>query len=121
GGGGRGRGLHLSTRLRGGLWVVELRRPGEHGTEPFLAARAGERFRLPGDGALELLTPHAPELRRGGEAPVRLWLATLQLPGALLDYLERHGFPIRYSYVRERWPNGYYQTVYPTEPGSAEK
>lgn len=52
--------------------------------------------------------------------PVRLWLATLQLPVPVGDYLARHGFPIRYSYVREQWPISYYQTVYATEVGSAE-
>ena len=35
-------------------------------------------------------------------------------------YLARHGSPIRYAYVRERWPIECYQTVYATEPGSAE-
>src|SRR5262249_7832690 len=35
-------------------------------------------------------------------------------------YLERYGFPIRYSYMREGWPSSYYQTVYVTELGSAE-
>jgi S-adenosylmethionine:tRNA ribosyltransferase-isomerase len=34
--------------------------------------------------------------------------------------LDRYGFPIRYGYVRQAWPNAYYQTVYATEPGSAE-
>jgi hypothetical protein len=36
------------------------------------------------------------------------------------DYLARYGFPIRYKYVKQAWPGEYYQTVYATEPGSAE-
>jgi len=36
------------------------------------------------------------------------------------EYLARHGFPIRYNYVKERWPLSFYQTVYATESGSAE-
>ncbi len=36
------------------------------------------------------------------------------------EYLDLHGAPIRYGYVRESWPIGYYQTVYATETGSAE-
>jgi S-adenosylmethionine:tRNA ribosyltransferase-isomerase len=51
---------------------------------------------------------------------VRLWIATLRLPAELDRYLARHGFPIRYGYVRESWPLPYYQTVYATETGSAE-
>ena len=39
---------------------------------------------------------------------------------SLNEYLDRHGSPIRYSYVRESWPSSYYQTVYATEVGSAE-
>ena len=35
-------------------------------------------------------------------------------------YLTRYGFPIRYNYVKERWPLSFYQTVYATESGSAE-
>jgi len=34
--------LHLSTHLPGELWSVELRKPGEKGTQPFFEARAGE-------------------------------------------------------------------------------
>ena len=32
----------------------------------------------------------------------------------------RWGFPIRYNYVKDKWPASYYQTVYATETGSAE-
>jgi S-adenosylmethionine:tRNA ribosyltransferase-isomerase len=49
-----------------------------------------------------------------------LWISTLDLPEPLDEYLERHGSPIRYRYVRESWPAIYYQTVYATEKGSAE-
>jgi S-adenosylmethionine:tRNA ribosyltransferase-isomerase len=44
----------------------------------------------------------------------------LSLPSPPLHYLSEYGFPIRYSYVKEGWPNSYYQTVYVTEIGSAE-
>ena len=50
----------------------------------------------------------------------RLWLSTLDLPHPLDEYLDRHGFPIRYGYVGESWPISYYQTAYATEAGSAE-
>jgi S-adenosylmethionine:tRNA ribosyltransferase-isomerase len=50
----------------------------------------------------------------------RLWLAVIRLPGPADPYLERHGFPIRYSYVPEPWPGSMYQTMFATEPGSAE-
>jgi S-adenosylmethionine:tRNA ribosyltransferase-isomerase len=110
--------LHLSTHLPADLWILELRRPTGEATEPFRQGEAGETLRLP-EGATATL--HAPypggSARRGGP---RLWLSTLDVPRPLDEYLDRHGFPIRYGYVRESWPVSYYQTVYATEMGSAE-
>jgi S-adenosylmethionine:tRNA ribosyltransferase-isomerase len=34
--------------------------------------------------------------------------------------LDRWGFPIRYRYVKGAWPSAMYQTIFSTEPGSAE-
>jgi S-adenosylmethionine:tRNA ribosyltransferase-isomerase len=49
----------------------------------------------------------------------RLWVARLDRRD-VLAYLDRHGEPIRYSYVTTPWPISYYQTVFGTTPGSAE-
>jgi S-adenosylmethionine:tRNA ribosyltransferase-isomerase len=135
--------LHLSTRLPGGLWLVELRLPDDGGgTKPFFTATAAETLGLPGGGAVTLHAPYAlsslfrvrdsdrsdgsdrselqsPNPKQRAPGP-RLWIATLELPVALEEYLERHGSPIRYGYVRQGWPIEYYQTVYATEAGSAE-
>lgn len=51
---------------------------------------------------------------------VRLWVADLDVPGGVLGYAAAHGSPIRYGYVRDAWPLEYYQTVFASEPGSAE-
>jgi S-adenosylmethionine:tRNA ribosyltransferase-isomerase len=109
--------VHLSTHLPANLWIVEVRLRQGRKTLPFAAVQAGEVLPLPEGGALRLLTPYRGESRSGRQ---RLWIATLDLPAPLHTYLERHGFPIRYSYVKEEWPLEYYQTVYATEPGSAE-
>jgi S-adenosylmethionine:tRNA ribosyltransferase-isomerase len=50
----------------------------------------------------------------------RLWLAAPHLSEPLVPYLERFGSPIRYRYVTTSWPAPLYQTVFATEPGSAE-
>ncbi len=112
--------LHLSTHLPGDIWSVELRLPGEHGTRPFHGAHAGEILQLPARGQITLLAPYATDRANPVHVSPRLWLATLSLPVPLHAYLERHGYPIRYSYVPRRWPSEAYQTVYATEPGSAE-
>jgi S-adenosylmethionine:tRNA ribosyltransferase-isomerase len=110
--------VHLSTRLPAGLWVVELRSPT--GTEPLLDGEQAETLRLQGGGIITLHTPYLPQNRPLDGGSNRLWISTLNLPINLNEYLDLHGAPIRYGYVRESWPIGYYQTVYATETGSAE-
>jgi S-adenosylmethionine:tRNA ribosyltransferase-isomerase len=116
--------LHLSGRLPGGLWVVELRhrfrRPGPGGwdTKPWLDAEPGTMVDLPDGGTVQLNVAASAEL--AGTGQVRLWVATVDLPEGLLAYLARHGRPIRYTHVAEDWPVSSYQTVFAEVPGSAE-
>jgi S-adenosylmethionine:tRNA ribosyltransferase-isomerase len=114
--------LHLSTPLPYGRWVVELRRPTGVGTAPLFTARAGETIALSGGATAVLTEPFRPAgsgsiARKDG---VRLWRAELTCAGGVLAYFTDHGSPIRYDYVRRRWPLAYYQTVFAEEPGSAE-
>jgi len=111
--------LHLSTHLPADLWIVEVREPKDGATCPFYTARSGESLALAGGASARLHTPYNVD-ERARPGHTRLWLATLDLPGDLQAYLAKYGFPIRYSYVHEGWPNRYYQTVYATEMGSAE-
>ncbi|HEV7526470.1 MAG TPA: S-adenosylmethionine:tRNA ribosyltransferase-isomerase [Acidimicrobiia bacterium] len=104
--------VHLSQRLPAGLWLVELRRPNGHATEPWFADPPGLTLRLVGGGFVHLATRF--------ETSTRLWVATLELPEPLLTYLAVHGRPIRYGYVTRDWPLDMYQNVYAREPGSAE-
>jgi S-adenosylmethionine:tRNA ribosyltransferase-isomerase len=102
--------LHLSSPVPGDereVWLVELRRDGRR----FDGGRPGLVLRLPAGGAVVLLERHS-----GG----RLWRAALRLPASVLHYLARHGEPIRYDHARASWALARYQTVYATEPGSAE-
>ena len=107
--------VHVSTSVAGtDLWSVELRTPDGAASLPFRGGAPGWVLHLVGGGAVELLG----RSQRDG----RLWLARFDLPAGvtLLDHLDRHGHPIRYGYVKSPWPLSAYQTVYGTEPGSAE-
>ncbi|MEM8530507.1 MAG: S-adenosylmethionine:tRNA ribosyltransferase-isomerase [Chloroflexota bacterium] len=106
--------VHLSTQLPAQLWIVEVRQPGVTTTQPFYDAKAGETLQLPGGASVTLLAPHHQE------STPRLWIARLHTPEPLTQYAAQYGTPIRYSYVTQHWPAEYYQTVYATEPGSAE-
>ena len=111
--------VHLSTRMPGDLWLVELRHPVAGGaSEPWTrgadgASGVGPTLELPGGATVELLAPWA-----HGEG--RLWFATLALPQPFLTWLRRYGRPIRYGYAPREWPLAMYQTVFAREPGSAE-
>src|SRR5712691_673946 len=51
----------------------------------------------------------------------RLWKLRFSISGTqLVDLIYRLGKPIRYEYISAPWDLDYYQTVYATEPGSAE-
>ncbi|MGH2699415.1 MAG: S-adenosylmethionine:tRNA ribosyltransferase-isomerase, partial [Actinomycetota bacterium] len=107
--------LHLSTHLPADLWIVELRKPTEVGPRPFVEEVPRELV-LPNGGKVRLLAPYAVDRER--LVSRRLWVAELSLPQDLQPYLREHGKPITYgprSHSLER-----YQTVFATEPGSAE-
>ncbi|CAN5752425.1 S-adenosylmethionine:tRNA ribosyltransferase-isomerase [soil metagenome] len=107
--------LHLSTHVPADLWIVELRRPTNEGTKPLFDEVPPEVL-LPNGGRARVLAPYATD--RDRFVSRRLWVAELSLPHELNRYLHEHGTPITYgtrSHALDR-----YQTVFATEPGSAE-
>ena len=102
--------LHLSTPDPGdpARWIVELRRAGARVRD----AHCGERLELAGGGRAQLVAPY---LSAG-----RLWIAALELPVPVLDFLARHGEPIRYAHQPRDWPLADHQTIFARVPGSAE-
>jgi S-adenosylmethionine:tRNA ribosyltransferase-isomerase len=104
--------VHLSTRLDGPKWVVELRRIDGRSTGRWTGPPPHPRLALAAGAWLTLEEPYGPE--------GRLWVATLELGQRTLSWLAAHGRPIRYGYVDRGWPIEMYQNVYAVEPGSAE-
>jgi S-adenosylmethionine:tRNA ribosyltransferase-isomerase len=105
--------VHFSTELRDGSWLVELRQAQGKTTSRYRGGIAGMRYDLPAGGSVTLTRPYSQD---------RLWEAKVdQGPfGSVIGYLRAVGAPIRYGYVPRDWPISYYQTVFGTEPGSAE-
>jgi S-adenosylmethionine:tRNA ribosyltransferase-isomerase len=101
--------LWLSTPAPGGTWLVELR---TRDRAPYPRPPLGVPLDLAGGGRVQLLVRFA-----GSE---RLSVARFELDEPLLDYMGRHGRPVRYGYVPDAWPLDAYQTVFSREPGSAE-
>lgn len=99
--------LHLSTPTEDGHWLVELRTKDRF---PFGPPRPGARVDLPGGARATLLGPYRDSRR----------LAHARLHGVDLDYLARHGQPIRYRHDTRERPLSDYQTVFARKPGSAE-
>src|SRR5262249_37195706 len=99
--------LHLSTPdpANETRWVVELRSHGRR------APATAETLTLPDGAHARLLAPYL--------SPGRLWVARLELPASLDDFLRAHGRPIGYAHSEPR-PLEDHQTIFATEPGSAE-
>ena len=115
--------VHFSTPLDDGTWVVELR-TARSAARPILDRRPGERLALSGGTELELLRGHpADDVAPPGIHGTRLWRTRFGSTGetpSVEAYLGSHGRPISYGYVADRWPLASYQTVFASEPGSAE-
>jgi S-adenosylmethionine:tRNA ribosyltransferase-isomerase len=100
--------VHFANALDDGTWVVEVRPPAPS-FGPVIDIATGEHLHLPGAELHILRTP--PGQRRLHQA---------NLDGSVLHLMEQFGRPIAYGYLHDRWPLADYQTLFATEPGSAE-
>ncbi len=103
--------VRLAERLPDGSWLALL--VCEEG-DPFgCGLRAGMQIEFAEGLAATVLERDA--------NISRLWKLRFSISGTeLVDLIYRLGRPIRYEYVSAPWDLDYYQTVYATEPGSAE-
>lgn len=133
--------VHFSAELDNGDWVVEVR-PAGAATGPVTGLRPGEMITLDAGAALVVDRPHPsgqtrlwqtrPRFEGYGESSprgtVRAGRDTMAISaiapgpheGPAVQFLARHGRPIRYAYVPRPWPLEEYQTVFARDPGSAE-
>lgn len=106
--------IHFSTRLPGGLDIVEPRRANGPSSQPYEAIGPGH-LSLPGQATLDLLAPYPVDA-----VTRRLWVARPSLPTTRTEYLETWGRPIRYRHTDGPYKIDAYQTVFARVPGSAE-
>ena len=104
--------VHFAATLDDGDWVVEVR-PRRRATGPVPDLHAGESIELPDGVVLTVVGPQP-------HGQHRLWRARVPVDGGVVAFLGRAGRPIRYGYVRGRYPAAAYQTVFARERGSAE-
>lgn len=110
--------LHLSTKIRDDQWVVELRQTQEQGSKRFKGAISGMSLQILSGGKITLLKPYYQQNQHSTH--LQLWIAQIELNENVEIYLEKHGTPIRYSYLKSLYPSAYYQTIFANEMGSAE-
>jgi S-adenosylmethionine:tRNA ribosyltransferase-isomerase len=111
--------VHLSARLSvepagAEVWALELRRPSGAASKAWDGAAPEPKALKLGDGTgrLDLIGPY--------RASRRLRTGRLAVSSPVLTWLSGNGRPIRYGYVERPWPLSAYQTMFATEPGSAE-
>lgn len=112
--------VHLSTALLSDLWIIEVRKVENNTTVPNKDNFSGKTLKLSGGGTVKIHKRYmynSDELKQESE---RLCIGTFDLPCSLFEYLDKYGEPIRYSYVNEKYPLNFYQTVYADSFGSAE-
>jgi S-adenosylmethionine:tRNA ribosyltransferase-isomerase len=108
--------VHVGSRLDDLCRVVELRTAPD-AARAVLDAAPGDRV---GTAAftLTLVAPYPAADSSPTGTGNRLWRA--RVDGDLVGALRRDGRPISYGYLDRRFPLSAYQSVFGTEPGSAE-
>ena len=109
--------IHFSTKLPENQWVVEVREVKEGGTKRFEKIQNGEILALKNEGSIELTEPYYDAVHG---KHLKLWKAKVNIPISVEEYLDHYGKPIRYNYIKDIYPQSYYQTVFAGEMGSAE-
>jgi S-adenosylmethionine:tRNA ribosyltransferase-isomerase len=104
--------VHLAEHLIDGSWLALLR--CQQYDNPFSCS-------ISNGMQIEFAQGLVAKVYNQDERIQRLWKIRFSKSGnELYNSLYRIGQPIRYEYVSEPWDLDYYQTVYATNPGSAE-
>lgn len=103
-----GAAVQLTAEFTRRLWYAHFRLP----------SRGGEP-----EGRGPATAQDSAVARGSVDSTTAMRVSTMQastMQASMTRYLDRHGKPIRYSYVDRDWPLSAYQTVFAVEPGSSE-
>ena len=109
--------VHFSTKIEEQIWTVEIREIIGGSTKRFTKNKAGEILALEHGGSIELIEPY---YQTRHKKHLKLWKAKVNIPIPVEEYLDYYGKPIKYNYVKNVYPQSYYQTVFARERGSTE-
>ena len=109
--------VHFSTKIKDHLWIAEIREIVNGSTKRFEGDLKGEILALKRGGSIELIEPY---YKIGHKNHLKLWKVKVNIPIPVEEYLDYYGKPIKYNYIKDTYPQSYYQTVFATEMGSAE-
>ncbi len=112
--GGQGR-LHLSNKMNGQEWLIEIREVVGNKTVRWKNGEAGMVFQLPSAGNITLKQKFY-----RNQQWLDLWIADFQVEQPVNTYLAAHALPIQYEKLNNPYPLTYYQTWFSFHPGSAE-
>jgi len=110
--------IHLSTPLKNGNWLIEVRQLIGNDTARYRDIRKQQQLSIPGGGTATIVAPY---YRTSTESThIQLWEAAFSTPIEIDSYLQAYGQPIKYKNVDIGYPLSYYQTAFAKETGSTE-
>lgn len=107
--------LHLSTSIGNDQWLVEVREVSHNRTIRWRGGTAEMSFSLPAGGKVTLKEQYYDDREL-----LHLWVAQLETPFQVIDYLQQYARPIQYENLHNQYPIAYYNTWFSSQPGSAE-
>ena len=107
--------LHISTKLKNGSWLVEIREVKGNKTVRWHGGKEGIRFQLPSGASVTLR-----QRFYRNEKWLQLWIADFNVGQSMWKYLSENARPIQYEKLDRQYPLSYYQTTFSFYPGSAE-
>ena len=110
--------VHLSSKQKDNHWAVALRKATENEIENFHTVHQGEFLALDGGGSVEIIQPYCS--KNSHQQHLQLWETKIHIEGDLQNYLDENTTPIFPNYIREQYPQSYYQTVFAKEMGSTQ-